>query len=741
MDGDAATQRYKSLEDAIQRLEISQRKREQERGKKRMQTKKKDLVSGRQTLPAIRPKSQPASSPSSRSGRNPTAEVNRRRDIEAKFEARMQELLDEKMRLNKKFSAATSTEYRLQKRIRDTKSTLAVLKDQDNIHQRRHEMRERCSEEQQLLADTNMQIAIASNYTKTLDLMKDRLWLNQCTFQKTMDAYYKTLDAQKAEVADVTKMRENASLKLAKAHERNKKFKTKAAEHLQFLQRQVDGLRYMVDQNTQLEEQKKASEKARLEEQARKAHESRAKGLTSQMREANDRHKQNQLMDQMHDHEDAFRKIQMASGLETDDEIIDAFNNREAYLSDVVRKVDMLRRQLNEAQKRHNQMKAAMVNELVEQDSSSSSSTGNSGGSSSGSTSLAMNIWGGTKGNEVDLSTELLQQQRTRLQRTLREQAKMRENIIKFAQAVEGVFGSIAELRNTPSLAFEAFLAPIGADAGAAEGADSSSSKGSRRVASRPNSRSGRTTHSRPGSSRANYGTQRSRSSSRATTPRRKAQERERAAAAAATSPSNQPGSSILTADHLNMRMNTIEKVAVQLADQILSLKALHSSDSATGAETDAEAEQKSTAPSSSDKAMVALGAEYEDKVADFMWAQKFAVRNNVRVKALSNAPPTPDDRQSFFSQESHAQHSRAQMLSGHDGGGELLDMEDDDEMLFNRDNIKKVSLTLINKNTRRQKQRSKKKGSSDDRGQSKRNDSPSPRRAGTIRQAAPGDN
>ena len=693
MDGDAATQRYKALEDEIQRLEISQRKREQSRGHIRA-TAKQAEIAGRKTLPAIRPQSVPVSSSPTRAGhrRNPTEEVNRRRDVEDQTDARMQELLDQKMELNKLFSGATTQEYRLQKHIHDKTSELAVLVDQDNINQRRQEMMGRCSHEQQVLADTNMQIAIQSNYTKTLNLMKDRLWLNQCTFQKTMDAYTKTMEAQKAEVTDATKMRENASLKLAKAQERNKKFKTKAAEYMQNLQRQLDGLRYMDNQQRQLEAQVLAAERVRLGSRQRKEDDARANDINSQLREANDRKKQEQLLDQLDVHEDAFRKIQMASGLETDEDIIDAFNNREAYLSDVVRKVDMLRRQLNEAQKRHNKLKAALVNELVEQDATVGGGGGGGGGSGgvAESTSLVMNLWGGSnKGSEVDMSTELLPQQRTRLQRALREQTKLRETIIRFAQAVEGVYGSVAALRDSPSLSFEAFLTDDAGDAGAGHGKHGGGGGGGGKAGSRPGSRPGSSAAlSRPGSSRAfGGGSQRSRSNSRASTPRRRAQERERRAGGASGTDQLE---SILTADHLSMRLSTIDKVASQLASQILLLTPLvvASPAGAPAAQTGPAGAGADGASAGADAVPQVLGPDYEAKVADFMWAQKFAVRNNVRVKSLFSGPPTPDDRRSLFSQEIHTQHD--------DTSSELLDLDEDDpEGLFDRNSMKKLSFTI----------------------------------------------
>ena len=72
-----------------------------------------------------------------------------------------------------------------------------MLVDQDNINQRRSEVIHHCSREQQQLADKTMSIAVLSNYTRTLNLMKDRLWIKQTTYQKTLDAYYVTLRAAK----------------------------------------------------------------------------------------------------------------------------------------------------------------------------------------------------------------------------------------------------------------------------------------------------------------------------------------------------------------------------------------------------------------------------------------------------------------------------------------------------------------------------------------------------------------
>jgi len=704
-----------------------------------MQAKESERLGGRKTLPAlVRTNTVPG--PHSPGGkRNPTEECNHRRDLEIKFETRMQELLDEKMRLNKRFSGATSKEYKLQKRIRDKKSTLMVLKDQDNINQRRQEMMEKCADEQQILADTNMQIAIQTNYAKTLNLMKDRLWLKQTTFQKTMKAYYKTLEAQKAEVADVTKMRENASLKLTKAHERNRLFKKKAAEHLEFLQRQLDGLRYMDRQHELMEQQKRDREEARLRGLQEKENAEMQNDITGQMQEDIERRKQAELLEEMQDHEEAFRKIQMASGLESSDEIVDAFNNRDAYLSDVVRKVDMLRRQLNEAQKRHNQLKAALVNELVESDSAAAPSTD--------SNSIVADIVGSNKEVSDDLSTELLQQQKTRLQRALRDQAKMRNYIIKFAQAIEGVFDSVASLKDA-NLTVDALMAasdPEPAPAPAPSGG---------RVRSRPNSRTSSRpassrTSSRPGSSR-NYGSQRSRTG----TPKRREK-----AASFLTPSMTAPEVSILKADHLTKRISTIDRTATELTKQILALREVYAANEARSRTQDARdaeepaeeskeanEEEKEGSDSAAPAAAPApaaeaaaeedesdiLGPHYEEKLADFMWVQKFPVRNNIRVKSL----PVPG-------QEENDQRSPGGGFDGRGSEGELLDLDDGDEALFDRDSIKKVSITLINKNTRRQKKRggSKKDDSKRSPAASKRKGSPSPRRASNFRSSAPGDN
>ena len=706
---DAATARYKELEAQIQRLEISQRKREQKRGKKRIKGKiASPSASNRKTLPAIRPSTVPGrmNGPGRRS---PTAECNERRDIEDKLEARTQELLEEKMALNKRFSGAMSKEYKLQKAIRDKKSNLAVLIDQDNINSRRKEMLGKCKHEQDVLHKTNMAIAVQSNYTRTLNLMKDRLWLNQTTFQKTMDAYYKTMDAAKAEVADVTKMKENAALQLTKAHDRNKRFRTKAAEYMENLQKQLDGLRYMDNQRRELEAKLKSREQARLLGRQRKVDQSRTQDITSKLREASERKKKAQLLEKMDDHEDNFRKIQMASGLETDVEIIDAFNNREAYLSDVVRKVDMLRRQLNEAQKRHNQMKAAFVSELVENDAPGSSSN------------LVVNLWGGKKGSNVELSTEQLQQSRVHLQRSLREQAKMRGLLIKFAQAADGLYGSLAPMKDT-NLDFEAFIAEEEA------AANTPRSKGRRsRPSSRPNSSKRRTSGGRKVPNAGSYNIQ---------------------------STSDSDGESILTASFLSQRLSGIDNTSTKLAQQIMSLHNVFKDrwvKEQAQPEVDGDAETKEDAKAedgeeATPKPSGALSSDYEDKITNFMWAQKFAVHNNVRVKATPTNTDTPDDRQSFFMQESKAARDREQMddLLQDSHGDALID---DSEILFDRDAMKKSSLTLVSKNTRRQRRRKKIDGdSASPKGASPRggNSSPqrgSPRRGTAMRSTAPADN
>jgi uncharacterized membrane protein YgcG len=829
MNEDEATARYKTLEEEIQRLEISQRKREQMRGPRKL--KKPDFIVSQKTLPAIsrpstvpgRPSSEAGSGNNSgggggsnSSGNNSggehisTVEVNQRRDVEDKIDARLEELLADKMVLNKQFSAATSKEYRLQKQIRDKKNALAVLVDQDNINQRRSEVIHHCSREQQQLADKTMSIAVLSNYTRTLNLMKDRLWIKQTTYQKTLDAYYVTLRAAKAEVADVTKMRENASLRLSKAHERNKKFKEKATKVLELAQKQLDGMRDVVAQQEEAANKAKQKEAARLQDLQRRNLAARSKKLNAQMRAADDRKQQSELLDKLDDHEEAFRKIQMASGLETDAEIVDAFNNREAYLSDVVRKVEMLRRQLNEAQKAHNQLKADLVNELVENDGgggldSLGGAAGGSGGNggASGSTWVVMNLWGGKADSygSMDLSTEMQQQHHLELQRATHEKTKTQELMIKLAQSIEGVFASIAAMQNA-TLSVEALLAE--------------KDDGGQRVV--------------VGGSSSSVGGGRARAQSgRASTPsgrRERERERERERLALVSPPTK---GSILTASHLSQRVSAIDKTAAELVEQILKLpraapgsgkpqqkqkqeqpkakaaaKPITTTPTAAdqqGAETAGESSASADAPTEDSEAAEAAHkaaaeerdeaaeapaadarepAAYEEKMTEFMWAQKFAVHNNVRVKSVAVPAHTPDDRQSFFLQESKAQLDRAQMQDmldddddDDDGPGEeaLLDLDQENEKLFDRNSMKKSSLAVISKNTRRSKKRgggagkaaggggggsssgaagdgggggggSSGGGGGDGAASPMRVKSPSPRRGGkSIRSSAPGEN
>ena len=72
------------------------------------------------------------------------------------------------------------------------------------------------------------------------------------------------------------------------------------------------------------------------------------------------------LTENLEKHEAAFRKIQMASGLHTAEEIIDNYTNREKILRAVKSKVDVLQTQLTKAQERHDRAKTDLDAEKYE---------------------------------------------------------------------------------------------------------------------------------------------------------------------------------------------------------------------------------------------------------------------------------------------------------------------------------------------------------------------------------------
>ena len=88
--------------------------------------------------------------------------------------------------------------------------------------------------------------------------------------------------------------------------------------------------------------------------------------VTEQMSQIKKLKRMQTLTENLEKHEAAFRKIQMASGLHTADEIIQNYTNREKILRAVKSKVDVLQTQLTKAQERHDRAKTDLDAEKYE---------------------------------------------------------------------------------------------------------------------------------------------------------------------------------------------------------------------------------------------------------------------------------------------------------------------------------------------------------------------------------------
>lgn len=280
------------------------------------------------------------------------------RDDRALFQKKVGHLKTLKVDLIESIDAVDRQIRERKDHCRDLKETHKQLCFQDNIMTERREYREKIQHEKDRLEKVTLESARLEHYKRTLDAMLLRLHNHQITFVRTQKTYKRAVALQRREADEVSEIAAEVRAERDEAEAALKALKRKMRRKEEAWMAKIKELQGMAKQREKLlrdmeEQQRELNRRAKDRRRQQSATETR-----KQFNSALTKGKLGAFNAHVRAHEMAFTKIRMVTGLQEEGEILERYENQQAYLEDIEAKIRDLTAELRVMEGRVDSLKS-----------------------------------------------------------------------------------------------------------------------------------------------------------------------------------------------------------------------------------------------------------------------------------------------------------------------------------------------------------------------------------------------
>eukprot|EP00750_Incisomonas_marina_P008216 INCI15370.1.p1 GENE.INCI15370.1~~INCI15370.1.p1 ORF type:complete len:718 (+),score=189.83 INCI15370.1:291-2444(+) len=280
------------------------------------------------------------------------------RDDRALFHKKVSHLKTLKVDLIESIDAVDRRIRERKEHCRDLKETHKQLCFQDNIMTERREYRDKIQHEKDRLEKVTLESARLEHYKRTLDAMLLRLHNHQITFVRTQKTYKRAVALQRREADEVSEIAAEVRAERDEAEAALKALKRKMRRKEETWMAKIKELQGMAKQREKLlrdmeEQQRELKRRAKDRRRQQSATETR-----QHLNSALTKGKLGAFNAHVRAHEMAFTKIRMVTGLQNEGEILERYENQQAYLEDIEAKIRDLTAELRVMEGRVDSLKS-----------------------------------------------------------------------------------------------------------------------------------------------------------------------------------------------------------------------------------------------------------------------------------------------------------------------------------------------------------------------------------------------